>query len=133
MKIVSAKWENRVRRRIVRPFDSNVIRPVRRFLNAGKTYQPLFVSGAMGSGTSLIATLLYNRFKCAGLVNESVLSISPSSFFHVDPLNTYTSVADYSSAISQSPSWSLADGRTVVCLEGGLSYQRKPSRGPKPR
>lgn len=75
-------------------------------------YRPIFIAGAMGSGTSLLALSLGSRFDVAGVAYESALEVSTRSFLHMARVDSHRSVADYETAIQPDPSWSVEEART---------------------
>lgn len=83
----------------------------RRRRNAGRTYRPIFVSGAIGSGTSLLAASLGQRFAVAGVALESAREISPRSCLWIDRVNTFDSIRDYEAVLAPRPDWSVEAAR----------------------
>lgn len=77
----------------------------------GDRHRPVFVAGAMGSGTSLLALSLGSRFHVAGVVYENALEVSPRSFLHMAAVDSHQSVADYERAIQPHSNWSVEEGR----------------------
>ena len=57
---------------------------VRSRRNADREFRPIFVAGAIGSGTSLLAISLAQRFQVAGIATESARQIDPGSILWVD-------------------------------------------------
>jgi hypothetical protein len=106
---------DRVRRRlrasVVRPFSRRVVVPLRRMRNARRSYRPVFVTGAMGSGTTLMAFSLGQRFECAAIIAESGLQIDAASFLHMPPPESFASVGAYLEAMEADPGWSAERGR----------------------
>lgn len=102
---------NRLQTLLGVPLERRVRAPLRRLRNAGRHYQPLFVSGASGSGTSLLAVALAQRVDCAGLVYECDDQISHRSFLHVPTLARFPSVAEYERFITPRECWSEERGR----------------------
>jgi len=111
-------WMDRVRGRIQAriglPFEHRVRAPLRRLRNASRSYRPIFVTGAAGGGTSVMAVALAQRFDAAGLVYECDSQISHGSFLHVPPLSSYGSVAEYERRIAPDAAWSVEHGRHDV-------------------
>jgi hypothetical protein len=99
----------RVRRRFWWQLGDPVVKavrdPLRRYLNAQRSYQPVFICGAMGSGTSLIALQLAQRFTCAGVVYESANEIAESSELHIPGPERFPTVAAYRDALRPQPQW----------------------------
>lgn len=85
--------------------------PIRRYRNASRTFRPIFVCGAMGGGTSLLAVQLGQAFECAGVVYESANDVSPESFLHVPGPEAFPDVATYRAAIEPQSAWSHAAAR----------------------
>jgi Sulfotransferase family len=109
-----SRVQARLQQQVVAPFEHRVRAPLRRLRNAARTYRPIFVSGASGSGTSLLAVALGQRFQCAGLVYECDAQISRRSFLHVPALSTFRTVADYQRFIEPRDDWSVEEGRRDV-------------------
>lgn len=101
----------RLRRDVLEPLEHRVRAPLRRHWNAGRVYRPIFVAGASGSGTSLLAVSLGQRFDCAGVVYESGLQMSPRSPLYVPPIETFASVADYERRLAPDPAWDVDEAR----------------------
>jgi hypothetical protein len=114
------------RQRLGEPLQRHVIARVRRLRNAGRGYQPIFVAGASGSGTSLVAASLAQRFDCAGLVYESNLQVSRSSFLYVPDIDVFASPSAYQNAMGPQESWSVDLARDDM-LEMYRSYAWGPS------
>lgn len=96
--------------RLLRRFRRDVIDPVgrwsRRIRNSGQVYEPVFVAGAMGSGTTLVAFELGQRFEVAGVIEESALQVSRGSFLRAGLVADFDSVAAYADRLLPDPSWS---------------------------
>ena len=67
----------------------------RRLLNSGKSYRPIFVTGAVGSGTTFLALKLARSYECAGLVLESAHHVRARSVLRVRSLASLRSPAEY--------------------------------------
>lgn len=105
----------RLRRRYLDdPLARNVVEPYRRWRNSGREFRPIFIAGAMGSGTTLLALALGQRYECAGVVTESALQIAPGSFLRMGLVATYPSVAAYRDAILPRAGWSSSEGRAQL-------------------
>lgn len=116
----------RLRRGIAHRFEERVRRPWRCLRNAGRDLRPIFIAGAMGSGTSLVAGGLWQNFECGAMAFESARWMARRSFLHVAPVNTFDSIADYRAAIEPAGFWSVDAGRRdllalyrSVATEGG--------------
>ncbi|MEE2672738.1 MAG: sulfotransferase [Myxococcota bacterium] len=79
--------------------------------NAARVFRPLFVAGAIGSGTSLLAASLGQRFAVAGVALESARAVSPSSCLWVDRLMSFDSIRAYEDALVPQANWSVAQAR----------------------
>jgi len=101
----------RMRSQLAAPFERRVRAPLRGLRNARRQYRPIFVTGAAGSGTSLVASSLAQEFECAGFVYELDSQISKRSFLSVADPDTFASVAAYERCILPSESWSVEAGR----------------------
>lgn len=103
-------------------------RRVRRLATTGLAYRPIFVAGVMGSGTSLLAHSLGQRFKVAGVATESALQVPRTSFLRMPELETFDSVSSYERAIQPGNEWSVEDGRAaLVALYRKVSQRRHPA------
>ena len=108
------RTSRRLRERVTEASDSWVRRPLRRLRNSGRSYRPIFVAGAMGSGTSLLAVAVGSRFETAGVAYESARDVSLDSFLHLRALSDYANVAEYAEALRPSPSWSMASAQAAL-------------------
>lgn len=110
----------RFRRHVAEPFDSGVRARLRRWRNAGREYRPVFVCGASGSGTSLLAVSLGQAFDCAGVMYESTFQVPKHSFLYTPHLNLYPDVAAYASSMRPAPDWSIEAARRDLlwCYRG---------------
>ena len=123
-----------LRRRVVRPAAERVARAVRRRRNRDREFRPVFVAGAMGSGTSLTAVLLGQTFACGALVNESARQISRRSPLFVDRTEHYGTVKAYREAIAPKGFTSalvrselLALYRSLADRPGGIVIDKGPN------
>jgi hypothetical protein len=114
----------RWRWQVSEPFDARVRSRLRRLRNGGRSYRPLFIAGIGGSGTSLLALALWQRFDCAGMIFESAHQVSKRSFLH-EPLFGFPTVDSYMKAISPHTEWSVEAGRQDL-LELYRSYSTGP-------
>ena len=108
---LSDRLRARLQRQLGMPIERRLRAPLRRMRNAGREYRPLFVTGASGSATSLLAVSLGQRFECAGVVYECDVQIGERSFLHVPALKTFASVAEYLAFIRPRGDWALETGR----------------------
>jgi hypothetical protein len=104
----------RLRMRVWTPLSLRVGGALRRLRNAGRRYRPVFVCGAMGSGTSLLCWLLAQRNECAAVLPESALQIRRSSFLAAPRLRDVTSVRGYERALLPDPRWRAEEGRAEL-------------------
>jgi len=72
---------------------------LRAIRNRGEVYRPVFVSGCMGSGTSLLAVLLAQRFDFSGIAYESALQVGYRSPLRLRKLKHYASIRAYENAL----------------------------------
>ena len=84
---------------------------VRRRRNAGRVFRPIFVAGAIGSGTSLLAASLGQRFAVAGVALESARDVSSSSCLWVDRVMSFDSIRAYEDKLAPRADWSVAQAR----------------------
>jgi len=89
----------RVARRLLRARADGLADGLRLARNARREFHPIFVCGAMGSGTSLLAHSLAQRLDIAGIAPESARQVDPGSFLHSRRIRTYPSIADYHRAL----------------------------------
>ena len=108
------KVSRRLREAVEAAVSRQIVRPLRQWRNAGRDFQPIFVAGAMGSGTSLAAVALGARFQCAGVAYESAREVSEASFLHLPALSEFDSVASYAAALHPAPGWTHRDARAAL-------------------
>jgi hypothetical protein len=118
------RLRERFQSQIARPLDREVGGRVRRWRNSGRGYRPIFVAGAMGSGTSLLALALGQRFDFAGVVYESAHEVSHRSILNNAPPDHFASIQAYEDAILPRASWSVEEGRAAL-----LDLYRSVARG----
>ncbi|MDP2582462.1 MAG: sulfotransferase [Candidatus Palauibacterales bacterium] len=106
----------------------------RRLLNAGATYRPIFVTGAVGSGTTFLALKLARTYECAGLVLESAHHVGPRSVLRVKSLGRVGSPRQYLEAVRPRPSWSADEiRRDLTALYRSVAFHsgsRVVDKGP---
>ncbi|MGH9464640.1 MAG: sulfotransferase [Thermoanaerobaculia bacterium] len=121
-------WRVRLRRwlerRTLELFEERVRAPARRRRNADRSFRPLFVTGLMGSGTTLVALSLAQRFECAAAITESAHQVSPDTVLHLPLPNTFPSVAAYLEAVRPRAEWSREAVREAL-----LDLYRSKARG----
>lgn len=105
------RLRRRFHSRVAMPFERRLAAPLRRLRNAGRDYHPVFVAGAMGSGTTLLAFSLGQRFRCACVIEESAIQVSPGSFLHVPHPNRFRSIRAYQEHFAPDDSWSIEQAR----------------------
>jgi hypothetical protein len=118
------RLRRRFRRRVLAPLDAHVVGSLRRWRNAGRDFRPVFVTGAMGSGTTLLAFSLSQRFELACVIAESAHQVSKRSFLHNPGVDAFPDVRAYEAAIRPRPDWSAAQAR-----EDLLRLYRSHARG----
>jgi hypothetical protein len=104
----------RLRRDVLSPLDARLVQPYRRWRNAIRDFRPVFVAGVMGSGTSLLALELGQRFECGAVIYESAHEISPRSFLYSPGPHAFASVGEFFTGIRPDPGWSEAEGRAAL-------------------
>ena len=107
---IVVRVRQRLRWHVTQPFERGVRAPLRRLRNAGREFRPIFVAGVAGSGTSLVAVALAQRFDCAGIAYESAHEVAKSSFLH-GPMQGFDTVQEYLDGITPRDSWSVEAGR----------------------
>lgn len=122
---LSDRVRRRLRRHLVLPFVRRIVAPVRLARNARRTYRPVFATGVMGSGTTLLALSLGARFECAAVIAESGREMREDSFLHVAHPDRFESVAAYQASFQPDPRWKVEAGR-----EDLLGLYRSQARGP---
>ena len=96
------------------PLDRALGGALRRRINAGRSYAPIFVCGAMGGGTSLLAVQLGQRFECAGVAYESANDLPRDSFLHLSGPEAFPDVASYLEALRPGADWRPELGREAL-------------------
>lgn len=94
-----------------------VFRPIR------NDTEPLFICGAMGSGTTLITRLIDQHFHVAGVANETALQIPRGSPLHVRSSYRYTSLHQMARALFVPP-----DVDPITLRVDLLDYYRRIQR-----
>lgn len=126
----SRSLPDRARRRfrwhVSQPFDRHVAARLRRWRNARRVFRPIFVGGTSGSGTSLLAVSLGQRFDCAAVIYESNFQVAKSSRLYVPHIDSFPSVAAYREHMTPASSWSVEGARRDL-LECYRSYAVGPS------
>ncbi len=122
------RLRRRLRRSVIAPLDARVGGAIRRRRNAQRVFRPVFVTGAMGSGTTLMALSLGQRFDFASVVTESAHQVAEDSFLHNPGVEAFATVRDYQASIEPQMDWSVERGR-----EDLLDLYRAYARGPSDR
>lgn len=95
-----------MRRSLWVPVEDRVLGSIRSRRNASKEWTPVFVTGAMGSGTTLVALSLGQRCDFACVVTESVREVASDCFLHVPRIEEFSSISSYLSALCPREEWS---------------------------
>lgn len=96
----------RVLGRLDRQFALPLRRRRRARANANRRFEPLFVTGAMGSGTTLLGLELYQSFETAGVIDESCLIAPKEDLLSIDAIATHDRIASFLDALSPDATWS---------------------------
>lgn len=99
---LAQKLSNRFRRHVTDPIE----RTRRSIANRGRELAPVFVTGAMGSGTTLLGQGMGERFDLAAVIPESALEISRRSFLYSRAIARFDSIAAYERFIEPDAGWS---------------------------
>ncbi len=94
------------------PFDAKVRSPLRALVNAKRTYRPVFVAGASGSGTSLLGLSLGQRFDVAGVIYETNFQVARTSHLYVPEIDDFASVRAYQDFMTPTDAWTREAGRS---------------------
>ena len=108
---LSERLRRRFRRSVLAPLDARLAGAVRRRRNARREFRPVFVTGAMGSGTTLLAFSLAQRFEFACVIAESAHQVAKRSFLHSPGVEVFPSVRSYEAAIRPRPGWRVEQAR----------------------
>ena len=100
---------------VTRWMDSRALAaPVRRWWHRSREFRPIFIAGAAGAGTSLLAYSLAQRFEHGVLIREAAREQPPGSLLYVDKIDTFPSLAAYEHAIRPDPAWTPEAGRDAL-------------------
>lgn len=86
----------------------------RRRRHAGCEFEPIFVAGAIGSGTSLLAASLSQRLSVAGVALESARDVRRSSCLWIDRVARFPSVDAYAEALAPRADWDRESAREAL-------------------
>jgi hypothetical protein len=102
---------SRIRGRLGRHF----VEPIRRRrcarANADRILDPIFVSGAMGSGTTVLGLELGQRFETSGFVDESCLIARKHSLLHLEPVASHDRIRSFQESLFPRADWRIEVGR----------------------
>lgn len=102
---------SRIKSRLDRRFVEPVRRSRRANANANRILNPIFVTGAMGSGTTLLGFELRQRFKMSGIVDESCLVAPEGAYLHVEPIARHDRIQGYYRSLLPRTDWKIDVGR----------------------
>ena len=109
---------SRIISRIGRRLDRQLVDPIRRRFraaaNSDRFLDPIFVTGAMGSGTTLLGLELGQRFQTCGIANESCLALPRSAQLHVDPISNHQRIRDYERSLLPRREWNSDSARMEI-------------------
>jgi hypothetical protein len=118
------RLRRRFRRQVWAPLDAHLAGALRRRRNAHRDFRPIFVTGAMGSGTTFLAFSLGQRFDLACVIEESAHQVARHSSLWNPGVDAFPSVRAYEEAIRPRPEWSATQVR-----EDLLDLYRSQTRG----
>jgi len=110
-KSLAERARRRLRRRVLEPLDARLLGPLRRRRNAHREFRPVFVTGAMGSGTTLLALSLGQRYEFGCVIAESAHQVARDSFLFHPGVDAFGSVRAYAESIRPREEWSVERGR----------------------
>ena len=122
------KLISRIKGRLDRQFIEPVRRARRARANVDRVLNPLFVTGAMGSGTTLLGLELGQRFETSGIIDESCLAVPKDSYLHVEPIERHRLIGDYYQSLLPRRDWQIDVGRKQMLL----LYRERAERGVGP-
>lgn len=108
------RLRRRFRHDVLNPLYQRFVKPARCRRNAARSFRPVFVSGLMGSGTTLLALSLGQRFDCAAVIEESGHEVAADSFLHVRHPDMFPSVSSYEASLYREPHWGVNAGRRAL-------------------
>lgn len=108
------RLDRRARAQIVNPLKNNLTATLRRRRNAHRSYRPVFVVGAMGSGTSLLTLSLWQNYVSAAAVRESAREVTPDSFLYSRSVEEFATVREYEESLMRRTSWPVSQGREYL-------------------
>ena len=103
---LAERMRRTLRRRLWDPLDAHLLGAIRRHRNRQRDFTPVFVTGAMGSGTTLVTLLLGQCNDVACVVTESARQVARDSVLHVAGIDTFASVESYRAALESGLGWS---------------------------
>ena len=110
----------KIQKRVSASIRRTAVEGLRAFQNRREVYRPVFVAGSMGSGTSLLAVLLAQRFDFAGIAYESALQVGYRSPLRLRKLKRYTSIRAYENVLRAANNADVA-----VCRESLQQLYRR--------
>lgn len=122
---LTERLRRRLRSSVIAPLDARIGGGVRRRIHARRTYRPIFVTGAMGSGTTFVALSLTQRYEVASVITESAHQVEASSFLHNPGIGAFATIEEYADSILPRADWSIERAR-----EDLLRLYRSYTRGP---
>ncbi|MFP6660504.1 MAG: sulfotransferase [Myxococcota bacterium] len=79
--------------------------------NRHRDFDPIFIAGAMGSGTSLVAVAIAERFDAGGLAYESALHVAADSPLRIQAVKDFESIRAYEDSILPRADWNVEAAR----------------------
>ena len=121
---LAERLRRRLRREVLAPLARRVVAPLRRWRNGRRVYRPVFVTGAMGSGTTLLALSLSQRFDCGCVIEEGAIEIAGDSFLQARDPSRFPTVHAYLENMLPDEGWDVERGRQDM-----LALYRSRARG----
>jgi hypothetical protein len=123
-KSLPERLRRRLRGQVLAPVEEHLLGSLHRLRNGRRSFTPIFVAGAMGSGTTLLAFSLGQRYDLACVIAESAHQIGRSSFLHVQGPDAARSIRSYEESIAPRADWAVEQGRADL-----LRLYRSHARG----
>lgn len=110
-KALDDRVRNYLRWHVQEPLDRSVFAPLRQARNASRQFRPIFVGGASGAGTSVMALSIAQRFDTAGVIYETNFQVGEDSFLSVPTVDSFDTPSAYQAYMTPVGDWSVEAGR----------------------